>query len=91
MATIGLPMGFATASIATCVVYLLTVNGRLMNQVSDKRDPFSNTTLLVLLLVFCDLQRVAFKIAIYIMLTQTNTKKPKLMVLEIIRMRYALM
>lgn len=52
LAYVGIPMCCATCLLALGTVYLLTVNGRLMNQVSDKRDPFSNTTLLVLLLVF---------------------------------------
>jgi hypothetical protein len=39
-----------------------------MQKVSDKQDPFSNTNLLALLLVFIDMQKIIFKVVEYFMI-----------------------
>lgn len=51
---VGIPLS-ATASVITLVgIYNLRLNDRLMGSVTEKDEPFSNTTLLSLLLAFTD-------------------------------------
>ena len=71
-----------------------------MQKVSDKQDPFSNTNLLALLLVFIDMQKIIFKIVEFFMIKNyvhnydtddTQTKDFTHYLYEVSRMRYAIM
>ena len=66
-----------------------------MKKVCDKTDPFSNTNLLAMTLAFIDLQRIVFKVAIFVIINNKYNEDPSMLVedtmLEITRMRYAIM
>ena len=86
-------MAAATAIVSLCVIYIMLISDRYMKKVVEISDPFSNTKLLMLLLAFCDLQRVIFKLILYAVLKSDDTAgdNPWHLLLEITRMRYAIM
>jgi hypothetical protein len=91
----GLFLSTCTALVSMTTIYLLLVSGRLMKKVTDKNDPFSITSMLAMTLAFIDLQRIVFKIAIFIMVSRIDEQNPSQIVsntvLEVTRMRYAIM
>jgi hypothetical protein len=94
--TFEIPLTATTAVVSLAVIYCLIVNNRLMQKVSDKQDPFSNTNLLALLLVFIDMQRIIFKLVEYFMIknysqTLPDDKDYTAYIWEVSRMRYAIM
>lgn len=95
LAKSGLALSSITAVLSIVTIYLLVVSERMMKKVTDKTDPFSNTNLLAMTLAFIDLQRIVFKIAIFVIINEENEKDPSKVVtdtlLEITRMRYAIM
>lgn len=95
LAKSGLALSSCTAVISLVTIYLLVISERLMKKVCDKTDPFSNTNLLAMTLAFIDLQRIVFKVAIFVIINNKDREDPSMLVedtmLEITRMRYAIM
>jgi len=60
--TIDVPLAGAQFFICLIIVYLLVVNTRIMSNMIDKDDPFTNGYLMAMLIFYIDMQRVFFKI-----------------------------
>jgi hypothetical protein len=62
METIDVPLAGAQFFICLIIVYLLVINTRIMSNMVDKDDPFTNGYLMAMLIFYIDMQRVFFKI-----------------------------
>jgi len=80
LAKSGLYFSSLTAFLSIVTIYLLVVNDRLMKRLTDKADPFSNTNLLAMTMAFVDLQRIVFKLAIYVIVDELDRNDPSKLV-----------
>jgi hypothetical protein len=94
LATNNIPVTAVDALFTIILIWVLHQNNRLLTKVLEERDPFSNTTLLTVLMAFINLQKFFFKIFLYFKVYATDfdshTYSPSMLVYQVGRMRYAL-
>ena len=65
--TVSIPIDAGTCCVTLISIYFLMVADRTMRKTVDNANTFTNTMLLTLLLAFIDLQRLGFKIFVYML------------------------